>query len=320
MRLFFYLFFILTIFPVYSYQCTYTTINSVINVPNPLIIPSNLMIGDLIGEYQGTAYTVSTCTDTSGITSDSFSIVATKDQTAISNIDGESIFKTSVDGIGYALGGTAVECSTTGWVSLTESKSNVLCSSRTGMIAPSYTIIPLIRLYKIGNISSTSMTITSNIGYAMRIVNDSNRFVSPMNTISSANVVVEACSITSSTIGVNMGSIPKNQFNGIGTAANNTQSFNIVLNCAESSSISLSINGNIYKASEGLLNLINSSAKGVAIQLLYNNKALPLNSNISVGNAQKGIFTIPLQARYYQISDIEAGTANSTVTFTVQYQ
>lgn len=138
--------------------------------------------------------------------------------------------------------------------------------------------------------------------------------------MSSTTAVVPACTVSTPTVSVDMDSVVKNQFNGVGTTAGKTSGFNIGLTCSTAATVSLNITKNNYNASLGLLNLVNISTKGVAIQLLYNNQPLALNSAISVGKATSVQFTIPLQARYYQISSITSGTANSTATFTLKYQ
>lgn len=68
-----------------------------------------------------------------------------------------------------------------------------------------------------------------------------------------------------------------------------------------------------------------SGARGVGVQLLDGQgNVLPLGSNLTLAGynpAVGGNHAIPLQARYYQTAaPVTAGSANTSVTFTLTYQ
>jgi type 1 fimbria pilin len=65
-----------------------------------------------------------------------------------------------------------------------------------------------------------------------------------------------------------------------------------------------------------------SAAKGVALQLLYNDQPLPLSSRVKwQTTAADGNYAIPLKARYLQTdASVTPGVANAAATFTVTYQ
>lgn len=77
-------------------------------------------------------------------------------------------------------------------------------------------------------------------------------------------------------------------------------------------------------ANEGILNLNSSgtdAAKGVGVQLLFNNSPFSSGTPINIGTStNNGLYNINLAARYYQIGTISPGTANSTATFTITYE
>ena len=69
----------------------------------------------------------------------------------------------------------------------------------------------------------------------------------------------------------------------------------------------------------------NSTAGNVGVQLLDSNSSpLPLGTQLGLAtyNSAGGDFTIPLKARYYRTSGapVTAGSANSVMTFTINYQ
>lgn len=298
-----------------AYTCNSTTGQINISLGTSVTIPPNLAIGDMIAEYIGSPSTIVTCSSTAGITSDLFYMTGIGVYAMTGN-DGAYVIKSDIDGVGYAFGGTASGCGTTEWIT-NGTWTSVLCKGSSAL-SSNFVFTPKIRLYKTGNPATTSGIPQHMVGYATRVINGNTNFQGPFIYTAASSIIVPACSVNTTAINVEMGTVVKNKFNGVGTTAG-TQNFNISLNCGAASALSILMSGNVENASTGLLKLTNSTASGVAIQLLYNDSPVKFNTLFSLGNSSSGTMTIPLQARYYQTGTITSGTANSSVTFIMIY-
>lgn len=148
-----------------------------------------------------------------------------------------------------------------------------------------------------------------------------------INITGGPTVSIKACTINNPSINVSLGTAKRTAFSGVGSTAN-TQSFNVSLTCSQATTAKITLapgSSGAFNAATGIINLDTPtsgvSAKGIGIQMLYNNAVLPLNSAVSVGSVvAAGTLTIPLSARYYQTaSTVTAGVANGTATFTMTY-
>lgn len=286
-----------------------------VNVGSSVTVPTSLSIGDMIAEYTGSAVTISTCTDTSGITSDIF-VINSGGTYAMTASDGTWVFKSDVESIGYAFGGIASQCGSTQWIT-NGTWSATLCKSSTGALASTFTFTPKVRLYKLGGAINNASLPRHYVGNATRTVNNT-LYSGPLFYATSATLNVPACSVNTQTISVDMGTVEKRKFTGVGSTTE-ANSFSIDLTCTAKSSVYVLMSGNVSDTTNGLLKLTNSTASGVLIQLLYNGSPVKFNSLFPVGTTSRGQVSIPLQARYYQSGTITAGTANSSVTFTMVY-
>ncbi|MNH37426.1 Fimbria adhesin protein precursor [compost metagenome] len=82
---------------------------------------------------------------------------------------------------------------------------------------------------------------------------------------------------------------------------------------------------NTDTSTTGVLQLTNAGAanvaKGVGIQILYNNTPLALNNNIVLKTSAGGQETFPFVAQYYQTRNpVSTGSANATMTLNLTYQ
>ncbi len=105
--------------------------------------------------------------------------------------------------------------------------------------------------------------------------------------------------------------------------------FSIPLSCDRGTKVKLTLkagNASIYDNVKGLLNLTNptsaDTAQGVKVQILSNDVPVKYEEPLDIGTQTgQGTFNIPLQARYYRIADpLKAGTANSSVIYTITYE
>lgn len=105
--------------------------------------------------------------------------------------------------------------------------------------------------------------------------------------------------------------------------------FSIPLSCDRGTKVKLTLtagSAGIYDNVNGLLNLTNptsaDTAQGVKIQILSNDAPVTYEKPLDMGTQTgQGTFNIPLQARYYRIADsLKAGTANSSIIYTITYE
>ncbi|HHL3255429.1 fimbrial protein [Citrobacter braakii] len=147
-------------------------------------------------------------------------------------------------------------------------------------------------------------------------------------SIVAGQVIQLACSLNSSTITVPLPDALGSAFTGRGTTKGDT-AFTINLNCDAGTRINASLSGtqSAETSNNSILALSGAGtsgvARGIGIQLLYDNTPLKLNNNIvlktSAGGQEfpPGAFT----ARYFQTKDnVTAGSANATATLNITYQ
>lgn len=316
-----------------AFTCS-TTTSSTVLTPPAVTLQRDLPVGSLIGSevVSGQVQTF-TCSNTPSpsVTYQEFGVKGYG--TYVTTINGLRVYSTNVAGVGYAIGGTMVNnCANTGYVDGTHTAggiadNRVLCSVN-GLFGHQ----PLIgqarvRFYKTAQTTGTGTVSARTVG-AFILRHDKSIWQNPESAINIAafNVTTIACTVSNTAISVPMGTVEKRAFNGQGTwpGDSNTRSFTIPLSCNAGTRVNLQIDGSAQNASQGVLNLNggSGSASGVGVQLLYNNAPLPLSTSLNTGVASsEGVFSIPLQARYYQTdSNIIPGVANASATFTLTYQ
>ncbi|WP_118985472.1 fimbrial protein [Photorhabdus sp. CRCIA-P01] len=135
------------------------------------------------------------------------------------------------------------------------------------------------------------------------------------------------CMTMTSTPTVNFGSVHSSLFKGKGSTAGNAD-FNIAIKCTEGLKPTIIFSGqeNPSDTSKSVIRLDDSSdtntAKGVGVQILYNNTPVIIGESLFLGNViANNDHTFPFTAHYYQTGDrITGGKANATAHFTVQYE
>lgn len=143
--------------------------------------------------------------------------------------------------------------------------------------------------------------------------------------ISTSNTATASCQVLDSNLNVDMGFAAATKFNGVGSTLNSVP-FAISLNCDALTSVNIKLDSvsTLADAANGVLGLSSAStAKGVGIQITYNDVAVKLGSLINYGttSAATGMVHIPFKAAYYKtLTDIEPGTVNATASFTLTYQ
>lgn len=144
---------------------------------------------------------------------------------------------------------------------------------------------------------------------------------------------VPACTVTTPSPNVPLGTIRARALTGIGSTTGETP-FPITLNCPKTGSrvsITLTDNANPANRSTALSLKSGSTASGVALQVLNAegtpvafgpDSSAPGNTNQWLaGTSSGGPMTIPLTVRYLQTANpVKAGTVNAVATFTMSYQ
>lgn len=102
--------------------------------------------------------------------------------------------------------------------------------------------------------------------------------------------------------------------------------FNIQLNCSGQTDVNILLDGqeDPDAIGEGVLaiNDNSQSAKGVGLQLLYHEQSVSFEKQFSVGSSTKGLFTIPLVARYYRTSamQVRGGDVSASLIYNLTYK
>ncbi|MBO1014522.1 type 1 fimbrial protein [Achromobacter sp. SD115] len=127
---------------------------------------------------------------------------------------------------------------------------------------------------------------------------------------------------------VRLGKVWKNLFSSVGSTAAE-QSFNIKLNCREAkpelNSVYLRMDAKPdASGTPGVIALSPdaNAATGVGIQILDKDRQpVAYGQSALVGVSKDGVYDVPFHARYYQTaSQVTAGVANGTATFTLEYK
>lgn len=289
----------------------------VISFSGPIQVDPSAAIGSAIATGQ-TQTTITSLTPAYKTTTSFFWTLA-----AVSGVtyagSGGSVHPTNLNGVGIAV-----------WTD--EDNSNLIVTKK-AMATATTTHTVYYALVKTANVTSSG-TVNSQVFRSIMLACDpsatgysTTSYSIGVSVTGNPSISMKACTVNNNSINVPLGTAKRTSFTGVGSTAN-TQSFNISLTCSQATKANITLSpgsSGAFNATSGVINLDPSTtgvaAKGVGIQMLYNNATLPLNSAISVGSvAAAGSLTIPLSARYYQTaSTITAGVANGTATFTLTY-
>ncbi|MCF4976347.1 fimbrial protein, partial [Pseudomonas lactis] len=143
------------------------------------------------------------------------------------------------------------------------------------------------------------------------------------------------CTVSTPSVAIPLGAVESRAFKGIGSVAGNATR-TITLQCAggggAESDVLLTLTDQTQPAnrSDQLTLTANSTAKGVALQLLFGNRLISYGPDAAAigtpnqwlaGSTGNGTFQIPLTARYIQTgATVRPGTANGLATFTLAYR
>lgn len=316
-----------------AWDCSTVTPSTTLS-PQNITISRDLPVGAVIGTQMMTpTVNAFSCFDSAEgvISNQTFGVKAIG--TFDSMVNGVRVYKTNVDGIGYAISGSTAKCAggnaaVTGANTIRGDINTArLCQNTTGMISPGLNGSVTVTFYKTATETGSGSISARTVG-SLILLNNSLLWQSPEAAvnINAFTVTTPACKLTTASIPVDMKEVDKNAFNGKGTTPGDayTQSFSLPMTCNAGTAVSVRMEGDINDATKGVINTASGSnaATGVGIQLLYNNLPMRLGSDVAVGTSSTGGgFTVPLKARYYQTGDhITTGAANGVLSFTMTYQ
>ncbi|SFU68107.1 fimbrial protein [Xenorhabdus koppenhoeferi] len=144
--------------------------------------------------------------------------------------------------------------------------------------------------------------------------------------LENTRIVTQGCSLKQNTIFVNMGDIRTSEFRGINSTAG-TKDFELKLDCDANLNVQVLLDGRPAKSYSNNIWALdyssdNVTAKGVGLQILYQNRLISIRTPVVSGSTQLGGYIrIPLSAHYIQTdARIIPGKANATATITLTYQ
>jgi len=221
-------------------------------------------------------------------------------------INGDAVFPTAITGIGVAVRVDGRPLNT-----------NILTNhTEENLQSPDITI----KLYKTGNTTSPSQTFSGDL-LSYQVNSSAGTKVAGYYSLSGGPLSLTPCSLGyTGTLGVDMGTLFPGTLNGKGNTASPV-SFKIPLDCDAGTRLNISFDAASTKG-DGIIDLSNSTARGVGIKLMYNDAAVKFGQDTYIQTTQTGgIFNIPLTAAYTQTeNDITPGSVSAVANFTVSYE
>jgi type 1 fimbria pilin len=314
-----------------AFTCETVTTSTSIQ-PKPMAVQRDLPVGSLIAQVVSDVVTTFKCSNEAPALT--YQQVGFKGfGTHAGDFDGKRVWKTNIEGIGYAIGHVSVsgECGAgiERWIqgTNTDNPNHAISCSVNGMFGTQpMKAKALINFYKTAPTTGAGVISGKKVGAFILKNNQSTWMTEAAFSIGSVQVDNISCTLGSAAIDVPMGEFPVSAFKGTGTSpqSTRTKAFSIPLTCPKGASINLQLDGNAHDAEQGMLKLSDepSGASGVAIQVLYDDKPVELAKRFKWKETDAdGMYAIPLKARYVQTdSNITPGVANGSATFTVTYQ
>lgn len=240
-----------------------------------------------------------------------------------------NIYPTNIPGLGIQLSNAS---GTTGNWPVTETVASTKTYTATASVPTNFSLI------KTGPITANG-TIPVNVGNFVlpqqgNFVGFQINLASPMQI----NFTKPSCSVTSpSTIAVALGAFPVAHFTAIGSKSS-PMPFTIQVTCVDgptgsntqmSTTLTDASGTNIGNTGNTLSLSSTSTAKGIGIQITYNGavESYGPDSNANgntnqflLGTGSNGVYNYPFYAYMIRTGTVTAGSVNSTMTFTMNYQ
>lgn len=301
--------------------CTSST-NSATISPTDIILQKNLPVGSPIGpSFSTNQISTYSCSGEGSGERVGFKAYGTY----VKELDGASIYSTNIEGIGYAIFGIDNTYCENRQAFVVNQGNLMICGTSGAFSSFPWKATLGVQLYKYAEKTGSGSVDSRTVG-AFILKNDSMGWARPevQVTIDKFNIHTVDCRLLNSSTSVDMGSVNVTQFKGIGThpADDNTKEFSINTDCSSGVKLKFNITGNMFSSEKGVLNTTpgEKNSQGVGLQLLYNDKPLPLGKDIEAGGMVDGVNSLKIKARYYQIENkIKPGIANSNAIITVTF-
>jgi major type 1 subunit fimbrin (pilin) len=306
--------------------------------PSAVAVPRDLPVGKMITSWvQSTASTTWYSCSVDGGTYTGISAMATTPSASVMQIsDGGTtfnVFPTGVAGVGFAIGtrGFTNGCGWDDWSYMSPGISNSgwtdsSCNQNGNITNGGQVQVALVK---------TGAITPGLIGFQMvaKAVSSISKIATTSSnpyTFSTTPVAISVLACQTPDVTVALGAHGRSELTGPNTFTSAT-GFNISLNSCPGgmNSIQYRIDPvtTVVNSAQSVVALNSgSAATGVGVQLLNSagTAAFPLSSwqtFSGYSTATGGSYSIPLKARYYQTaSTVVPGTANTSMTFTMQYQ
>jgi hypothetical protein len=310
-----------------SAQCSFSSGSSLstatIALPTTLSVSRDAAVGTVVYDSNWVATSATTSINCSSATT-----MKRGYQSAMVVVPGSAnVFQTGVNGIGIKV---AWANGMSGSPTMDGVNSVLWPASSANVPASDYGPMGRFRVQLIvtGNVSAGTFTLPAALAqatYGSIMVNNL------LLTNNNASVKAAACSVQTPSIPVVMPQAKISALPTVGSTTGDT-AIPISLNCSAPVSIYVTFTdaSNPSNVGNTLSLTSNSSAKGVAYQILYGSTVINYGADSSaVGNQNQvklgsvsaaGSFPISLSARYVRTGAIVPGSANALATFTMSYQ
>ncbi|EPY4132231.1 fimbrial protein [Klebsiella variicola] len=321
-------------FPLSGFCCDYSYIGSPYSVDyGNIIVQRDAPVGQAISnEIYGTLAHAYTCLATAnegssgGMKSGALPYFAT--------YGSRRVYKTNLPGVGISLGfykntkAGQTTYSSTSYIG-GDNYATFSWSSNAGDLDIN-DFQPIIQFWKIGDITSGSVTgqLASFVAYTMQNRGGEMAPEIPVNA-GAGTITQVACAVKTSNILFELGDVLVSEFgSAVGTTPANAQKTqNLILDCDAGANINVMLTGpqNPDVSDNTVLALTGQGsagvARGVGVQLVYNNTPLTLGNNLVLKRTTGGQEMFPLTARYYQTNTtVTTGIANASATLSLTYQ
>ncbi|QRG81025.1 fimbrial protein [Citrobacter sp. R56] len=187
--------------------------------------------------------------------------------------------------------------------------------------------VELVKTGPVSAVSGGSLTFTaSNFMVADNLLGDESPALDLADLKINATITVNTCNVdATSPTRVDLEPADANTLPRKGATTGDTP-FEIRLKCTGKTDVNLLLDGqeDTDVTGQGVLAIKKTaeSAKGIGLQLLYNDLPVELEKEFSAGMSAEGTFTIPLTARYYRTTEIpvKAGDVSATVVYSLTYK
>lgn len=130
---------------------------------------------------------------------------------------------------------------------------------------------------------------------------------------------VPTCSVVGTTITI--GEVETNALPNVASVSATSAPSNVRLTCANGPRVDMRLTTAIIANSPNVIAVpaVTGGARGVGVQLIYNNAVMAYNTNYRVTNSATATQNVPIAARYYRTGNLEPGAANTSAVLQFTY-